>query len=81
MMIVNIGSDGPLKCQAWSDISPAAERAAEGALLPLKSDSSIAVRLSSGVLVLTTADGAIRHATFVHGEPSTAHRTLLSVVT
>jgi len=63
------GSSGSLKCHAWADMSPAAAGAEAGSLLPLKSSSSIAVRLSTGVLIAYVADGTIQHATFVRGKP------------
>ena len=68
-MYVAGSSSGPLKCHAWTDISPATAGAEGGSLLPLKSSSSIAFRLSTGVLIANVADGSIQHATFVRGEP------------
>lgn len=71
-------SSGSLKCQAWTDISPATEGATGGSFLLLKSGSSIAVKLSTGVLVISVADGSISHATFLRGEPCLSHKFLLS---
>ncbi|DBB10485.1 TPA: hypothetical protein ACH3X3_002026 [Trebouxia sp. C0006] len=67
------GSSGSLKCHVWADISPAAAGAEAGSLLFLKSSSSIAVRLSTGVLIAYVADGTIQHATFVRGATSVSN--------
>ena len=71
-------SSGSLTCRTWTDISPATEGAIGGAFLPLKSGSSIAVKLSTGVLVISLADGTISHATFVRGEHCLSHLFPLS---
>ena len=76
-MYVAGSSSGSVKCQAWTDISPAAAGAEAGSLLPLKSTSSIAIRLSTGVLIASVADGSIQRATFVRGEPLAVGRVCL----
>ena len=56
-----------LKCQPWTEFSPALEGPTRPALLPAKSQSSVAVRFDSGVLVVTSSDGRINHSAFVPG--------------
>ena len=63
----------PLTCKAWSDISPAVKDRSQGAFLLLKSDNAIAVKFSSGVLVISVAKGSIQHATFIPGDTLSCH--------
>lgn len=69
-------SDGnqPLTCKAWSDISPAIKDRHQGAFLLLKSDNAIAVKFSSGVLVISVAKGSIQHATFLPGATAVSNQ-------
>lgn len=56
-----------LSCQLWERISPAVEGNSEGVFSPLQSESSIAVKLSTGVLLINVHSGAIKHAAFAKG--------------
>ena len=57
-----------LSCQLWSNISPAAEGSSQGTFLPLQSDSNIAVKLDTGVLLINIQAGTIKHAAFSKGK-------------
>ena len=57
--------------QDWNAISPAAAGSTTGTLMPLQSDSTIAVKLETGVLLIHVQSGAIQHAVFSKGKRNT----------
>ena len=68
-----------MSCKAWSAITPSAAGSATGVVLPLQSDSSIAVSLDTGILLLHVQSGAIQHAVFSKGKHCACFTLLLHV--
>ena len=60
-------SGSALKCQSWTDLSPALQGASQPRLLPAKLHRGVAVQFDSGVVVIASKEGSVKHATFVPG--------------
>lgn len=77
---LNADSGNALKCQFWTDLSPALQGASQPRFLPVKMHSSVAVQFDSGVLVIASKEGSVQNAIFVPGRSGSSDRSLLMYI-